>query len=426
MASDPRRLLPEGREGPGVDGPLVVVDAAPLGDEAWLIVMRAASGGLLAAPVVREHDMVRRAVPSDRVARRLADVLVDPNASLGPGFDVERVLPGPSSPAGRERPMLVDQTHESVVVGDDVVVKWSVIAEATPAPMVVAQLAEAGFEEMARPWGFVLWQGDQHAVLVASVAQYLEAASDGWSWAVSDASGFATGESGLESAAAPMSDVGRLVADLHIALSTATGVIADPVGMAKSPDVNGWYEGAVALLDEALAEVDGPEGERLRAREHAIRSTLAQIRHVDGTPTIPVHGDLHVGQVLRWTGGYAVGDFDGNPVLAASERFRPQPAARDVAGMVQSIDHVGRVVSRRVEGSDPARVGQWIVEARSRFIGAYRARLDEKGKDRLLEDRLLLPFQVEQECREYLYAERHLPRWRYVPDQALQALFPDR
>jgi maltokinase len=146
-------------------------------------------------------------------------------------------------------------------------------------------------------------------------------------------------------------------------------------------------------------------------------------QHV-GCATIPVHGDLHVGQVLRWAGGYAVGDFDGNPVLPVGERLRPQPAARDVAGMLQAIDHVGRVVSRRVEGASPDRVSRWIVAARACFLDGYRDRLQANGRSALFDESLLLPFQVEQECREFLYAVRHLPRWRYVPDQALQALFP--
>ena len=92
--------------------------------------------------------------------------------------------------------------------------------------------------------------------------------------------------------------------------------------------------------------------------------------------------------------------------------------------MLQSLDHVGRVVVRRVEGADAARVEQWIADAQERFLSAYRRRLAEADASRLLDDRLLLPFRVEQECREFLYAVRHLPRWRYVPDQALQALFP--
>ena len=129
--------------------------------------------------------------------------------------------------------------------------------------------------------------------------------------------------------------------------------------------------------------------------------------------------------MLRWDGGYAIGDFDGNPVLPVAERLAPQQAARDVAGMLQSIDHVGRVVLRRVDGADAHRVNIWISEAQARFEVAYRARLAELGWIHLLDDRLVRPFQVEQECREFLYAVGHLPRWRYVPDQALQALFAE-
>ena len=40
----------------------------------------------------------------------------------------------------------------------------------------------------------------------------------------------------------------------------------------------------------------------------------------------------------------------------------------------------------------------------------------------LLDRRLVRPYQVLQECREYAYARRYLPHWRYVPDAALPAL----
>ena len=122
-----------------------------------------------------------------------------------------------------------------------------------------------------------------------------------------------------------------------------------------------------------------------------------------------------MGQVLRWARGLAVGDFDGNPVLPVAERLSPQPAARDVAGMLQSIDHVGRVVNRRVEGADSTRVTRWIAAAQQAFHDSYRATLIGVGREELFDERLLRPLQVEQECREFLYAVRHLPRWRYVP-----------
>ena len=182
---------------------------------------------------------------------------------------------------------------------------------------------------------------------------------------------------------------------------------------------------AEAGLDEAVAVTDGDAGERLQTLAPAARRALAAIA-VEGTPVQPIHGDLHVGQVLRWAGGYAVNDFDGNPVLPARERRADQPVARDVAGMLQSLDHVGRVAVRHAPDADVELVETWIREARQRFLETYRGILHDHEQGGLLDERLLLPFAVEQECREYVYAARHLPRWLYVPDAALPALLPDR
>jgi hypothetical protein len=41
-----------------------------------------------------------------------------------------------------------------------------------------------------------------------------------------------------------------------------------------------------------------------------------------------------------------------------------------------------------------------------------------------VDDRLLWPLRVAQELHEYAYAALHLPVWSYVPDAAMQSLFP--
>lgn len=413
---------------------LVLVGAVDLpGADSVIAVMGAAHGSLVSGPIRVAGGTAHRATAGDGAASALAAALASGTPIEGAGFS-STLLTGPVGgvaplePAAPERPMLVDQTHESVVVGERAVVKWAVGAEPTPASVLVPHVAASGFTQMPRPWGFVTW-ADAAApgsapVLVASVMDYLPGASDGWTWAVRDVGQVATGGAQPETALAPMDAVGALVGDLHRALATPSSTLPEPRADAGAGEIGQWRELAEQLLAEALDAVDGPEGERLGERREAILDVLGTLDAVATTPTVPVHGDLHIGQVLRWDGGYAVGDFDGNPVLPVAERLRPQPAARDVAGMLASIDHVGRVVVRRVDGADPALVEQWIAEAQHRFLVAYRRRLAEHAASDLLDDRLLLPFRVEQECREFLYAVRHLPRWRYVPDQALQALIP--
>jgi maltokinase len=112
-------------------------------------------------------------------------------------------------------------------------------------------------------------------------------------------------------------------------------------------------------------------------------------------------------------------------MVEAAERMRPVPPARDVASLMASLDHVGRVVLHRTEGLDAEardRVNVWIERAQAMILEAYRATLKAAGRLDLLDESLLLPFQVQQECREYAYADRYLPHWRYVPDAALPAL----
>jgi maltokinase len=84
--------------------------------------------------------------------------------------------------------------------------------------------------------------------------------------------------------------------------------------------------------------------------------------------------------------------------------------------MLSSLDHVGRVVEHHAAGR--AAVGlvveAWIARTRREFLAALDARPDPA---------LLAAFEVEQECRELVYAARFLPRWRYAPLATLQARY---
>jgi maltokinase len=400
---------------------LELIEAQPLGEGLWLLLL---SGGAsrFAAPIVDDGVTLRRAVSGDGAAEALIARLAQERPSDGSSLHWQRF--DAAVEAIGETALLVDQTHESVVVGDRAVVKWMVRAEETPAPKIVAHLAANGFSQMPQPWGYVSWDGGDGAIALAIVTEFLSGASDGWTWCVQDVGSFAKGEMDLAAALVPAAQMGELLAHLHGALSTSSDVFIDPVEQATRTEIDRWLTRAHLLLEEAVASVAATEGAHLRDRRDQIEAALCGMGDVDQTPTMPIHGDLHVGQILRWSGGYAVNDFDGNPVLPSVERSLPQSPARDVAGMLQSLDHVGRVVLRRVVGADPAMTVEWIAQAQREFLSSYTSRLAESERDYLLDQRLLLPFCVEQELREFLYAEQHMPRWRYVPDGAIRSLFP--
>ena len=185
-----------------------------------------------------------------------------------------------------------------------------------------------------------------------------------------------------------------------------------------------WASAAERDLATAVARIDGPEGDRLAASGAEVAAELGGLAELQASPLIDIHGDLHVGQVLRHSdpAAYAITDFDGNPVAGVDVHDDRQPAAVDVAGMLASFDHVGRVVLRRDDDVDHDRVLTWIQAAEEAFVTSYRQTLGVMGAPDLLDERLLRPLRLWQECREFLYAAERLPHWRYVPDQSLAAL----
>lgn len=323
---------------------------------------------------------------------------------------------------GPVREIEVDQSNDSVIIGERtsaVMVKWQLDAVESPAPERLLALAGTGLTPEVR--ALVRWrdgQGIERTIM--SAADYLPGAEDGWTWAVELVRAHARGE-GVD-ALEPFAALGEMTARMHLAFADS--------------GVDTWDSRAISLvqvtcradLDEAVRVTDGPEGARLRERSDRIGRQMDGLAEIDSTPVIGIHGDFHIGQVLRVPDDdsfrYSFVDFDGNPVLSPEERMKRQPVARDVAGMLASIDHVARVVNYRTEGLDPRPAAIWIPNAQDAYLAAYQSTLSSAGQQSLLDDRLLAPLMLDQECREFVYSARHLPHWRYVPDAVLTAMFP--
>jgi maltokinase len=295
---------------------------------------------------------------------------------------------------------------------------------------LLAHLESVGYDEIPKPLGALTWQSPAGVELtLARGDAFLPDARDGWEWCVERLAAHLRHDDG---ACPPDCDpwiggrLGGLVAGLHIALASPSDVIPEAAGVASPDDVKAWRAAATATLDDAIRLEAADRTGELAALASPIRNVLAALESEAGTPIQPIHGDLHVGQVLEWRGGLAIIDFDGNPTLGESSNSLQQPAARDVAQMTTSLDHVGRVVAERVDAALLPRVASWITETTTGFMSAYVAGLGAAGRTALFDVGLLAPFEVEQECRELVYAARFLPRWRYAPMAALRARFRGR
>jgi maltokinase len=363
-----------------------VVGAVRLTDR-FGVALCADGEAFLVVPLVRDAaDGWRRAAPGDGLSAFVAGV-----------------------PMASERPIGVDQTHDSVVVGERVIVKWfrRVGPEPSRAMTLLAHLDAVGFESIPTPLGSIAWKSPAGVELtLAHGDTYLPGARDGWDWCD------AAVEEGLDPTVG--SRLGRLTAQLHAALRQSSPIIAEPIGIADASIVTEWRADARESLESALALTDGDAARELQGYAAGIRRSMDSLRDAGPVALQPIHGDFHVGQVLEWTGGLAVIDFDGNPILRPAANVMRQPIERDIAQMLTSLDHVGRVAQARIDDEDrSSAIDGWIAETRSRFLAAIEP----------IDARLLEAFEVEQECRELIYAARFLARWQYAPMATLRARF---
>ncbi len=299
-----------------------------------------------------------------------------------------------------ERPITVDQTNFSVVVDESIVVKWLRPPVPIPHPGVelIRHLTAVGFDEMPAFNGADERDGMVHAIVTA----YLAGAVDGWEWYVDDVAGWLAGSVAFDSLTASAQRMGSITARMHRALAgLQPGVV----------DLGGVADRAMDDLALATAHLDGLEW--LDASQ--VDTALQPLRDGHEAPAHRIHGDLHAGQFLRAGVAMQVTDFDGNPLQDALGRARPQSPLRDVASMLQSIEHVGSVVLKRRCPDRTIDVDNFTAHAAVVALDAYRV-------VHAVDDQLLRAFRIAQELHEYAYSIHHLPHWRYVADDALPRL----
>ena len=138
------------------------------------------------------------------------------------------------------------------------------------------------------------------------------------------------------------------------------------------------------------------------------------------------HGDFHLGQMLIVKDDVFIIDFEGEPRRSMEERRRKAPAARDIAGLIRSIDYSATAALDRALKLDPDDQGRiaralddWREHAVAAFLDAYRQALGTTdGCGRTIAeaaDRLLDFFLLEKAFYEIEYELAHRPDWLRVP-----------
>ncbi len=375
-----------------------VVLEVPVGDDVELVLIdaRYADGSSERYQVVVQWDSVPPpdhstiAKIGESGGRTGYDAVYQPDPA-GALLSLVEWEPGAGVPGGvGARVVTAEQSNTSVVFGERAILKLfrRVAPGVNPEIELGRVLGRAGNPHVARVLGTLGVDIDDQRWPLGMVTEYAANGTDGWEMATASArqGGDFAGEAHR---------LGQAVASVHTALAGEFGTAEGRV------PVHAMRE-RLAVAAAAVPELAG-----CRA---AIADRFAALA-VAPVVLQRVHGDLHLGQVLRTADTWLVIDFEGEPGQPLERRRAPDSPLRDVAGMLRSFCYAAHH-SPTGSGAGDDRAREWVARSRSAFCAGYA---EESGVDPRAQADVLAAYELDKAVYEAVYEARHRPGWLSIP-----------
>jgi maltokinase len=399
---------------PGMDHMLLTVDYADGGRDRYQVFVQW-DGGSGRARIGDDEGSARAgydALYDEDAARRILALIAD-DKSIGalrftaePGADLPVDVPARVSD--------VEQSNTSVVFDSAAVLKLfrRVPPGLNPDLELNRVLARAGSKHVARLLGAIeSTDGEGRPLTLGMVSEYARNSAEGWAMAATSARDLlAEPDLHADEVGGDFSGesfrLGEAVANVHKTLATELGEEGGRLPL----------DAMSARLADAARSVPelGPYLSRAEAAIRAAGDLEFSLQRV--------HGDLHLGQVLRTPAGWLLIDFEGEPGQPVEERSRPDSPLRDVAGMLRSFEYAAYQLLVGMDGEDEKLAGlarEWIDRNQGAFCDGYA---EVAGFDPREHGQVLCAYELDKALYEAAYEARHRPSWLRIPLKSIERL----
>ncbi|MBI5537803.1 MAG: putative maltokinase [Deltaproteobacteria bacterium] len=343
------------------------------------------------------------------------------------------------APPFRARPLDSEQSNSSIVFGERAILKVFRRVEPGTHPDVEVTrfLTAVGFADIPRYLGELSYASPDGSVsTLAGIQEYVANDGDGWADALRRIRAYLDDPTPgrLRADAAVARELGITTAQMHLALATPgadSAFAAEPI---TGVDLNRWRQGAIDALRRATPALGDAHLLDLIPAVESLLDALAAVPNPGRKQRL--HGDFHLGQVLRAADRWVIFDFEGEPSRPIAERRGKHTPLRDVAGMLRSFDYAAFAVL--FERAQPAEAAwhqleplalAWEEAARQAFLQGWTDTVRDTHaapSDASSTSLLLDALELDKALYELGYELDHRPGWLPIPLHGMKRIISRR